>query len=265
MEDFFSEQAVQSLRDSGALRVENDYRASFVYPLSSNACINATNPNPSQACYRPPHLLLATEPENAAVIGKIIEHEYGHRAHHAKGGWPGDEVGCNFCENVAEFIRVAKELSSPILTRGQDHPCWPWYSQIEGVRNDPDGDLGCWERDYLRWSPGLYDLFDNNEDDIDDNPSYICSGDLCSDISEWSRLPFRNMWDVFANVILDNDPNDPATAGQRWTTIYVNANGLRPMPHPDYPCHRQDVWQDMKRTSVFHGVYSCEITFPQAP
>lgn len=195
---------------------------------------------------------------NAAVVGEVIEHEYGHRAHDAKGGWPGAEVGCNFCESVAEFIRVAKEDNA--ITRGQDAHYLPSPVALDSVRNNSP--LPHWVAEYYQWAPGLYDLFDWWAEDID---PYRCSGELCPDIQEGSHLPFRNMWDVFENEILDTDPEDPATAGQRWTKIYVNANGLRPQIDPDYPCSPDDVWSYMRRTSVFHGVYTCDDTFPQAP
>jgi hypothetical protein len=261
MEDFFSGHAGQTLRDSGALRLEHDYRASFVYPLTAEEIEHSDYCGvTAQACYREPHLYLATEPRNAALYGKIIEHEYGHRAHHAKGGWPGP-IPCWFCESVAEFVRVAKEDETNI-TRGENAEYLPWPQELEPARNATGVPPGTnWPSDYYRWSPGLYDLFDSREAEQIDDGLYKCPDDPCPDIEDWSQLPFRNMWEVFTNQILDSSEPSP---GKAWTNEYVIANGLRRPTDPSYQCQAND-WYNMKRVSVYHAVYECTDTFPEAP
>jgi hypothetical protein len=69
------------------------------------------------------------------------------------------------------------------------------------------------------------------------------------------------MWDVFTNQILDSSEPSP---GKAWTNEYVIANGLRRPTDPSYQCQAND-WYNMKRVSVYHAVYECTDTFPEAP
>jgi hypothetical protein len=259
MREFFGQHGPEDISQA-------PFQARFVYPVSNAELVRrlcGETWGTATSCYREPHILLRAAD---ASYGKVVEHEYGHRAHHGQGGYL--QGICRFCENVAETIRLAKEeLDDP--PRGWDYPVLPWADQVESWLNNYDS--GDYRSDYWSLSPLFYDLVDDQQEAI--SASLECPGWLdtpCADLTERARFAFSTLWNTYLTPYCeclfppeDGLATQQIQAGQQWVDDFVHANQLSHTRTPPDPCDHP--WFNLMRATIFHALYSCGNPLPGGP
>jgi hypothetical protein len=239
--------------------MDDRYRAKFSYLADDHrmreiGCFTEgddhENAETAPACYRPDYIYLGVTPPDQM---DVIDHEYGHRAHDANGGWDVADT-TQFPEGIAELLRAVKET---IITQYRG-VCYgrPWVAFRCKQSAEHHMEIGptrpITDTTTERYAAYLYDIWDQAADSMPEAASDPGCENYFPPSSDQLAIGFGNLWDTFTQSYNHQGVSFPM-AGREWTQQWVNVTGWH------YP---EANWSRMLTIAFHHGIYDSCAAFP---